>query len=57
MSQRSEAVEREQRLIAERDAARKEAQDLRAQVDDVRAEMANLRRGVVLMMGGSLPSS
>jgi hypothetical protein len=57
MSQRSEAVEREQRLIAERDAARKEAQDLRVQVDEVRAEMANLRRGVVLMMGGSLPSS
>jgi hypothetical protein len=56
MAQRGEAVEREQRLLTERDAARQEARDLRAQLEELRTELQNVRRGIVVMLGGATPS-
>ena len=57
MAQRGETVEREQRLLTERDSARQEAKDLRAQLEELRTELQNLRKGIVVMLGGAAPSS
>jgi len=57
MAQRGETVEREQRLLTERDSARQEAKDLRVQLEELRTELQNLRKGIVVMLGGAAPSS
>jgi len=55
MAQKGEAIEREQRLITERDAARREAELLRARAEELSTEVQNIRRGVVAMFGGTMP--
>ena len=43
--------------FTERDSARQEAKDLRAQLEETRTELQNLRKGIVVMLGGAAPSS